>query len=376
MTELVRVGDVLSLQRREVQVDPAADYMEIGVRSFGKGIFHKEPISGSGLGRKRIFHIRSGDLVISNVFAWEGAIAVASDAEEGKVGSHRFMTFTASDDRLDPRWAAWFFLSEPGLELIRRASPGSAGRNRTLAVGRFEELQVPLPSKEEQLEVAGWLDALREASWRALALADRSAATLMALSGALTGNSGLPTQLRDLVTPVRRPLALNPAQSYRLLGCRWYGGGLFTREIKTGAEVSAKQLYEVRQGDLVYNRLFAWKGSFALAGEEHVGALVSGEFPTFRVNTDLVEPGFLLAAMGSPGFLDQVDRKSAGGTPTSRNRLKEANFLDIEVPLPDMSHQRAIAMQADEINRALGLRRRAIETAQALVSSGLNEQFG
>lgn len=157
----LRVGDVLSLERRSVVVEPDEYYEEIGIRSFGRGIFHKDPVSGAALGRKRIFRIEPGDLVISNVFAWEGAIAKASDAEAGKVGSHRFMTFVPRDERIDPAWAAWFFQSEPGLELIRRASPGSAGRNRTLAIKRFEALEIPLPSIEEQRRIASRLDQVR-----------------------------------------------------------------------------------------------------------------------------------------------------------------------------------------------------------------------
>lgn len=148
----VRVGDALALQRRSVAVDPLGEYEEIGVRSFGRGIFHKEPVSGASLGNKRVFRVEPGDLVISNVFGWEGAVALASDAEAGKIGSHRFMTFNPADARIDAGWASWFFRSEPGLELIRRASPGSAGRNRTLAIDRFEALEIPLPPLERQLQ--------------------------------------------------------------------------------------------------------------------------------------------------------------------------------------------------------------------------------
>lgn len=163
MTEFARarVGDVLSLERRAINVDPAARYEEIGVRSFGKGIFHKEPVSGFDLGGKRVFRIQPGDLVISNVFAWEGAVASATPAEAGKIGSHRFMTFVPKDDRIDAGWAAWFFQSEPGLDLIRGASPGSAGRNRTLAIERFGNLEIPLLSLKEQRRVTATLDELR-----------------------------------------------------------------------------------------------------------------------------------------------------------------------------------------------------------------------
>jgi type I restriction enzyme S subunit len=149
---------VLELRRRPVNVELDAEYDEIGVRSFGRGIFHKEPVSGADLGKKRVFFVEPGDLVVSNVFAWEGAIGVASDHDAGRIGSHRFMTFVPKDGRIDTSWAAWFFLSEPGLELVRAASPGSAGRNRTLAIDRFEAVEIPLPPIEEQHSVAHELD--------------------------------------------------------------------------------------------------------------------------------------------------------------------------------------------------------------------------
>lgn len=56
------------------------------------------------------------------------------------------------------------FRSEPGLSLIRRASPGSAGRNRTLAIDRFEALEIPLPSIREQRRHVKYLDAVEKSA--------------------------------------------------------------------------------------------------------------------------------------------------------------------------------------------------------------------
>jgi type I restriction enzyme, S subunit len=170
-----RVGDVLKLVRRDVAVDPVNQYLEIGIRSFGKGIFHKEPIQGVDLGAKRVFKIEPSDLVLSNVFAWEGAIAVAGESDAGRIGSHRFMTFVPSDDRIDVRWASWFFLSETGLDLIRKASPGSAGRNKTLAIERFKNLEIPLPPIAKQQATARKLDSLNSVAARVFAEIDGTA---------------------------------------------------------------------------------------------------------------------------------------------------------------------------------------------------------
>src|SRR5437660_829444 len=91
--------EVLQLQRRWLELDPLSSYVEIGVRCFGNGIFHKAPVTGSSLGTKRVLRIQPGDLVFNNVFAWEGAVAVAGPAEAGKIGSHRFVTYTVDPER-------------------------------------------------------------------------------------------------------------------------------------------------------------------------------------------------------------------------------------------------------------------------------------
>lgn len=161
--ERVRVGDVLKLQRREITIDPLEEYRLIGVYSFGKGILHREPKLGSELGDYRFFGIQPGDLILSNIQAWEGAIAYATDDDLGTIGTHRFLTYTGAGDFIDTNWAKWFFLSGRGMDLIRRAAPGSTMRNRTLAIERFENLEIPLPPLDVQRRVAGRLDRLRDA---------------------------------------------------------------------------------------------------------------------------------------------------------------------------------------------------------------------
>src|ERR1700723_2701995 len=107
----IQVGTVLALQRREVAIDPIKDYRLIGVYSFGKGIFHRDPLIGSELGDYRFFRVESGDLVLSNIQAWEGAIACATQLDVGTVGTHRFLSYTPISERIDTNWARWYFLS-------------------------------------------------------------------------------------------------------------------------------------------------------------------------------------------------------------------------------------------------------------------------
>ena len=122
------MGEIAPLVRRPIALKPGETYREIGIRSFAKGIFHKTPISGLELGEKRVFSIEPGDLVFNIVFAWEGAVAIATNAERGMIGSHRFLTCVVNKKLSDIQYLFWWFSHGEGREQLLRASPGGAGR--------------------------------------------------------------------------------------------------------------------------------------------------------------------------------------------------------------------------------------------------------
>ncbi|MHB1775205.1 MAG: restriction endonuclease subunit S [Acidimicrobiales bacterium] len=372
----VRVEDVLRLERRAVTVNPLETYQEIGVRSFGKGIFHKEPVGGAEIGTKRIFRIEPGDLVFSNVFAWEGAVALATDAEQGLVGSHRFMTYVPVDsDAVDVRYLRYLFTSEIGLAFLRKASPGSAGRNRTLAIDRFESIELPLPDLEEQRNVVRRLTDLDGQLDRANALGKTSSELARAIAPSLLNTGAGRRSVGELVQQARREESVDTSTEYRLLGVRWYGEGLFIREQKMGDEVAAAKLYRVKQGDFVYNRLFAWKGSFAVVQPGLDGCHVSGEFPTFEVDHANLDVRYLLALFTDPAIWGLVEDRSTGGTPTSRNRLKEAAFLNLEIPVPPLPEQVRIAGIVDMVRTTGLLRQHRGQYIDGLRASVLNQEL-
>jgi type I restriction enzyme S subunit len=98
--------------------------------------------------------------VLNIVFAWEQAVAVTSENEKGFIASHRFPMFVARDGRADVRFARDFFLRPRGKWLLAVASPGGAGRNKTLGQTNFAELSVVWPSQSEQKKIADFLGVI------------------------------------------------------------------------------------------------------------------------------------------------------------------------------------------------------------------------
>jgi len=142
---MVQLREVLQLQRRWIKPDPTQEYVEISVRSFGRGIFHKLPVLGASLGNKRVLRVCPGDLVFMNVFAWEGAVAVAGQDEAGTIGSHRYATYTVDEQKCSAKYLDLYFQIEAGRGLLGRVSPGSAGRNRTMNLDLLPQQTIPLP---------------------------------------------------------------------------------------------------------------------------------------------------------------------------------------------------------------------------------------
>ncbi|WP_218721623.1 restriction endonuclease subunit S [Nocardia sp. MH4] len=142
------------------------------------------------------------------------------------------------------------------------------------------------------------------------------------------------SQVHDLVR-------VAPGETYPLLGVKWYAEGPFLREVVTSETSKATRFFRVQPGQFIYNRLFAWKGSFGLVSDELAGSYVSNEFPLFDCDRSRLLPQFLNLYFGQPSLWSYVERVSTGTT-ASRSRWKEAQFNELKLALPSVAEQRRI----------------------------------
>lgn len=83
---------------------------------------------------------------------------MAGAADHGSVGSHRFLTCVPDSLRTTSSFLRFYFLSPDGMHQLGNASPGGAGRNRTLGLKGLETIFVPAPS----LDAVCWFDELQQ----------------------------------------------------------------------------------------------------------------------------------------------------------------------------------------------------------------------
>lgn len=155
--DVYMLGDCLSRVERPVEVKPNELYTQIGIRSHGKGLFYKEPVIGAALGNKSVFWIEPDCFIVNIVFAWEQAIGKTTQSEVGMIGSHRFPMYRPINDRVDIDYLISYFLRKRGTDILEAASPGGAGRNKTLGQERFLKSKIILPPIAEQRKIAAIL---------------------------------------------------------------------------------------------------------------------------------------------------------------------------------------------------------------------------
>jgi type I restriction enzyme, S subunit len=187
------------------------------------------------------------------------------------------------------------------------------------------------------------------------------------------------TKLSEILMPVSRPEAVDPTREYRLLGIRLDGKGAFLRETKLGSQSAASSLFQVKSGDFIYSRLFAWRGAFAVIGAGLDDCYVSNEFPTFTINPGTVDIEFLRLWFRLPTTLATVEANCFGTTSLTRNRFKEHFFLALEIALPSIEEQCRIVARIDElagkIEEARGFRREAVEEAESITTAAARQLF-
>ncbi len=96
--------------------------------------------------------------ILNIVFAWERAVTKTTEKELGMIASHRFPMYKPKENVADLDYITKFFITHKGKYILEMASPGGAGRNKTLGQKEFENSTICLPSYEEQKKIGRYLE--------------------------------------------------------------------------------------------------------------------------------------------------------------------------------------------------------------------------
>lgn len=165
----VELKQLLVLDEEQEIVSPDGSYPQVGIRSFGLGIFKKPAVSGSGTTYRAFNVLRPGHFVMSQVKGWEGAVGVAGDDLEGWYASPEYRTFSCIKDECDPGYLSFLVATSWFRARLASATRGVGARRERVRPEMLLALEIPFPTIEKQrsaVNVLKRLDASRRLSSR------------------------------------------------------------------------------------------------------------------------------------------------------------------------------------------------------------------
>lgn len=330
------IGDCLEKVEKPVTVDAQTLYTQIGIRSHGKGLFHKEPVSGEALGNKSVFWIEPNCFVVNIVFAWERAIGKTSEKENGMIGSHRFPMFRPNIKKIDIDYLITFLLTKRGTDILEAASPGGAGRNRTLGQERFLKSKIILPMLQEQQIIATILttqDKIIQLKEKLLREKQRQKKYLC--QQLLTGKKRLKgfsdewyiSRLGSLFSE-RVESKCEDLQLLAITGTQ----GIIPRSelnLKDNSSEDKSKYLRICKGDIGYNTMRMWQGVSAYSEYE---GIVSPAYTILKPENS-INAKYFSYLFKMPEVVFMFYRFSQGLVDDTRN-LKYQNFKKIKVKYP------------------------------------------
>ena len=352
----VALGEVLELDLDKVEVSSEKSYEMVGVYSFGKGLFFKEAVQGINTSYKHFFKIRPDHIIMSQLFGWEGALALSSEQYEGRFLSSQFPTFLCNPEKLDRCFLGWLMQRPTFWQDLGTRAKGMGDRRRTLNPDSLLKAKIHLPPLTEQRRIVAQIEALAAKVEEAKKLRQKIATDIEHLLAAMAHRNDLSEdeklkqgwlklKLGDVLSQVKNAQSVKATESYRGLGIYSFGKGCIKKSPISGSEIKATTLYKVSAGQFIYARLNAYEGSFALVTNEFDGCYVSNEFPTFNCNAEYILPEFLMAYFHTPHTWQELRKKITGIGGDSGNRrirLREKDFLSHQILLPPLSWQHKI----------------------------------
>jgi type I restriction enzyme S subunit len=335
----VPLREVLTLDLDKVPVKAGVQYPMVGVYSFGKGLFHREPVDGTTCSYNTFNRLKSEHFVMSQLFGWEGALALSSEDFSGHFVSPQFPTFLCEPE-LNREYLGYFTRQPVFWHDLGSRTRGMGDRRRTLNPEALFACEIPLPDRKEQDRIVAKLDALSVRIDEARELLVQSQVETLSLITSLHHSlaGSRVVKVSDLLCLEEDREPVTAIGEYPQVGIKSFGGGLFAKEPVLGLDTTYKYFNRLSSGMVVLSQVKGWEGAVAVCPDDLEGRFASPEYRTFRCRDGVVLPEYLASLVKTEWFHGLL-ATATRGQGARRERTRPEMFLDIELPMPGIDKQ-------------------------------------
>lgn len=144
-------------------------------------------------------------------------------------------------------------------------------------------------------------------------------------------------KLKDVLSPFCEPVAKKEMiiNNWQIISKISFSGDLFLRDISETISFKGN-LNKVEGDSLIYSKINVRHGCIYYHPHDAIPFGVSSEYPVYKIDSTKVLGDFLVMVIQSNAFKAILNKKVTG---ISKARVKPVEFLEIEIPMPELSIQ-------------------------------------
>jgi type I restriction enzyme S subunit len=363
----VKFGDVV-FEPKETCRDIHAEGIEhvVGLEHIDSGDMHLRKSATTEESTTFTKKFRKGDVLFGRRRAY---LKKAAQADFDGICSGDITVFRANKNLL-PELLPFIVNNDKFFDYaIKHSAGGLSPRVKFKDLSNYEFL---LPPKEEQSKLAELLWAMDE-------VIEKERGLLEAIDNYLSNyvedfiinNTNKFIKLESVMSKAKDKKAQEIDRN-KILSVRLHLNGVVKNETVDGLKIGATNYFIRKAGQFIYGKQNLFNGALGIIPEELDGFLSSSDIPTFDINIKKVNPKYLFKYIGRRKYYTQLEKLASG---SGSKRISEANFLNIEIALPNIEIQNDFILEIDRIEKVRNINGEKKHISESLQKSLINQVF-
>lgn len=356
--DIVKLGEILSQDTQYVQDLEPRTYPKLSVKLYGRGVVMDAPADGSSVKMEKHQLARSGQVILSEIWAKKGAIGIVPPEGNGALCTSHFFLFDIDRVKAFPSFVHWLLRGnyfEPQLNAEARGTTGYAA----IRPKQFLATSIPLPPLHEQKRIVARIEELAAKVQEAQSSNRESVLELLAIgksySNALFANSAFQTRpLADVCSVITDGTHQTPRYAD--------DGAIFlsaqnVKPFRFMPEVHRKVSHEdflgytarnkPARGDVLLTRVGAGIGEAAVVDQD-IEFAIYVSLALIRPISAILTPEYLVQWLNSPSGRAH-SRTNTLGKGHSQGNLNLNLLRSFPIPIPSLKEQRQIVAKLETL---------------------------
>ena len=371
--ENIKLGNVIKHRNSFINIDDFHKYKLCRVQTKAQGVVLREEKEGIEIKTKEQQVCKTDDLIFAEMDARFGGYGIIPSGLNGAIVSSHYFLYEIDGKAIDKIFLEYCLKQPWFLSQVE-----AQGSTNYAAIRPFQVLdyEIPLPPLSEQQRIVAKIESIKrriEEIQRLRAEQEKEVKNLRySLFEKAKQEFGV-GKIGNLIDPKIDEIAVDPTGDYLFAGVFSFGKGLFIRGIQKGDDTTYKTFNRLHKGQIVMSQPKGWEGAISLVSNEFDGLFLSPVYSTFEAKGNH-NIKYVAEYCKMPTTWQKMFELSKG-IGARRNSIYSREFLQIEIPLPDIREQNKIVSLLDKLNDLNIAHHETAKELSQLIPSLLDKAF-